>query len=420
MNKKSKSKNSDSAATSNSDQDSLASDFLDALFKPVLQELESQLGFDVDTSGEVTEKKVKKSKKDKVASKAHAEIHISGRIDSFVFGALKETYFDEFKNSHLVLIDGGKNKNFLEKMFSLFLENDPFSDKSNLELFNDSIDLKKFKKNFPMFYSIYETVLTDDHEKKELVAKDDDVYLRTTAVRSTTYDYMSFLKEIMDSPNFSNPLRVFSTDNFIEIFVNQKKSQEGQLDQFLELEEVDQDEGYDDDGEFKYSSQQFDLLNKFDQGGYRFPDLGLHPIAKSKQGSLQLDGFWPIDFFKFVLGDSSELYEGLYSVIHEHYQYERDREIRVVFSNVSKCVFRLDKDLDYKKLMFLRCGLDEGLREYEINYSDDINLFNYIAYDGVLLSPKETIYRDQGIQIGPTLRDGDDDSQPGFCTLFID
>ena len=43
----------------------------------------------------------------------------------------------------------------------------------------------------------------------------------------------------------------------------------------------------------------------------------------------------------------------------------------------SKCVFKIDADLDYEKLMFLRCGLDEGLRNYEINYSDDINLFNY-------------------------------------------
>ena len=70
--------------------------------------------------------------------------------------------------------------------------------------------------------------------------------------------------------------------------------------------------------------------------------------------------------------------------------------------------------------MFLRCGLDEGLRNYEINYGDDINLFNYIAYDGVLLTPEETIFRDKGIQINPTLRDGDDDLQPGFCALFID
>lgn len=419
MNKKAKSKNSNNAATaSHLDQEPLASNVLDALFKPVLEELERQLEEDSNGFEEMSSKK--NHKKDRASSKARTEIHISGRIDSFVFGALKETYFEEYTNSHLFLNDGRKNKDFLEKMFSLFLENTPFSNKTNLEMFNDSVDLKKFKKVCPRFYSIYETVLTGDYEKKELAAEDDDLYLKTTAARSTKYDYYLFLKEIMDSPNFLNPLRIFSTDNFIEIFTNQQKSQEGQLDQFLELKEVDQDEDFDDEGEFKYSSQQSDLLNKFDQGGYRFPDLGLNPIAISKQGSLQLDGFWPIDFFKFVLGDSSELYEGLYSVIHNHYQYKRDREIRVVFSNVSRCVFKLDTNLEYEKLMFLRCGLDEGLRNYEINYGDDINLFNYIAYDGVLLTPEETIFRDKGIQINPTLRDGDDDLQPGFCALFID
>jgi hypothetical protein len=421
MNKKAKSKNSNNvAASSNSNQDPLASDFLDALLKPALQELEKQLEVHVDDIEERAEKQIKKSKKDKAGSKVHTEIHISGRIDSFVFGALKQTYFEEFTNSHLVLKDGGENKNFLEKMFSLFLENDPFSDKSNLEIFNDSINLKKFKKICPEFYSIYETVLTSNFEEKGLVVKDDEVYLKTTAVRLTRYDHYSFLKEIMNSPNFSNPLRVFSSDNFIEIFTARKKSDEGQLDQFLELKQVDQDEDFDDDGEFKYSPQQSNLLNKFDRCGYRFPSLGLYPIAKSKQGSLQLDGFWPIDFFKFVLGDSSELYQGLYSVIHNHYQYKRDREIRVVFSNVSRCVFKINANLDYEKLMFLRCGLDEGMRNSEINYGDDINLFNYIAYDGLLLAPEETVFRDKGIQINPTLRDGDDDLQPGFCALFID
>lgn len=417
MIKKAKSTNSNSAAASNSDQDPLASNLLDALFKSALKELEKELEEGPDGAKEVP---TKKSRKDGAGIKARTEIHISGRIDSFVFGAIKDAYFEEYINSHVVLKDGDKNKDFLEKMFSLFLENSPFSNKSNLEIFNDSIDLKKFKKVCPRFYSIYKTVLTGDYEKKQLVTKDGDVYLKTTAVRSTKYNHYSFLKEIMDSPNFLNPLRVFSTDNFIEIFTSEQKFQEGQLDQFLELKKVDQDEDFDDEGEFKYSPQQSDLLNKFDQGGYRFPDLGLHPIAISKQGSLQLDGFWPIDFFKIALGDSSELYEGLYSVIRNHYQYKKDREIRLVFSNVSRCVFTIAEKLEFEKLMLLRCGMEEELRLDAINYSDDINLFNYLAYDGSLLTPKETIFRDKGITIETTYIEGGEDQQPSFCSLFID
>ena len=122
MNKKTKSKNSNSeAAASNLDQEPLASNLLGALFEPVLKELEMQLEEDTNGLKEVSSKE--KSKKDGISRKAHTEIHISGRIDSFVFGALKETYFEEYTNSHLFLKDGGKKKDFLEKMFSLFLEN---------------------------------------------------------------------------------------------------------------------------------------------------------------------------------------------------------------------------------------------------------------------------------------------------------
>ena len=64
--------------------------------------------------------------------------------------------------------------------------------------------------------------------------------------------------------------------------------------------------------------------------------------------------------------------------------------------------------------------MEEELRLDAINYSDDINLFNYLAYDGSLLTPKETIFRDKGITIETTYIEGDEDQQPSFCSLFID
>lgn len=397
MNKKSKSKNS------NADQDAFASDLLDAIFKPALQELEKELEGDESDAEKLALKKNKKSKKAGAGSKSHTEIQLSGRIDSFVFGVLKDPYFEEFANSHLVLKDGGGNKEFLEKMFSLFLENDPFSDKSNLEIFKDSVVLGKFKKVCPNFHAIYETVLTDDYEKNELVTTNDDVYIKNTAVTSSHYDHFSFLKEILESPNFSNPLRVFSTDNFIEIYKNGEKIDEGQLDQFLKLRQVEyeeDDEDFDEDGNFRYTEKQIESQEKFSKNKFGYPGITLKPVARSKRGSIQYDGFWPNDFFKFVLGDSKELYEEpLYLVIDQHFQYDPSKEVRIDFSNVSRCVFKIDEDLDYEKLMFLRCGLEEDLRQYAINYSDDINLFNYIAYDGLLIPVEETIFRDQGIQI---------------------
>ena len=33
-----------------------------------------------------------------------------------------------------------------------------------------------------------------------------------------------------------------------------------------------------------------------------------------------------------------------------------------------------------------------------INYDDDTNLFNFVAYDGKLIKPEETIFRDKGVR----------------------
>ena len=50
-----------------------------------------------------------------------SEIHISGRIDNFLFGAIKDPYFQEFQNSDQVFKDSSKTKqNFLESFFSIF------------------------------------------------------------------------------------------------------------------------------------------------------------------------------------------------------------------------------------------------------------------------------------------------------------
>ena len=48
----------------------------------------------------------------------NSEIHISGRIDNFLFGAMKDPYFQEFQNSNQVFNDLSKTKeNFLESFF---------------------------------------------------------------------------------------------------------------------------------------------------------------------------------------------------------------------------------------------------------------------------------------------------------------
>ena len=126
-----------------------------------------------------------------------------------------------------------------------------------------------------------------------------------------------------------------------------------------------------------------------------------------------------MDYFKFIMGTSSKLLDQKYwwQNMHKYYQYEFTREVRVLFSNVSKCIFKFPEKIDFEKLIFLRCGLDEVCRSAAINYDDNTNLFNYIAYNGELIKPEETISGDKGIDLQFCL---EPNNHPDFCELFFD
>jgi hypothetical protein len=88
-------------------------------------------------------------------SNNNSEIHISGRIDNFLFGSIKDPYFQEFQNSNQVFNDLSKTKqNFLESFFSLFLENNPFEKKTNLEILMKVLMLINYK-NFVFIFIKY-------------------------------------------------------------------------------------------------------------------------------------------------------------------------------------------------------------------------------------------------------------------------
>ena len=356
--------------------------------------------------------------------KNNSEIHISGRIDNFLFGAIKEPYFQEFQSSDQVFKDSSKTKqDFLQSFFSLFLENNPFEKKTNLEIFNESIDVNKLQKLCPHFYKIYQTVLPESLESKKIVNKDGEAYLKTENIRSTEYDYYSFLEGILDSPSHlsqntnpkvDNQFRVFSNDLFIEIFSDGKKIEEGQLGEVLALKEVE----LDDDFNFKYSQKQKEANDSFNKKKLSYWDVD--PSATTMQNSIRYDGFWPLNYFEFVLGNSPELFDkknNFFAVANNHFKFDRAREVKVIFSNMSKCIFALNEKIDFEKLSFLRCGLDENCRSASINYDDNINIFNFLAYNGELIKPNEIISSDKGIQI--SLTENNDTKQPAFYELFI-
>jgi len=383
----------------------------DKVFDSLLDDIKEA----VDPTGILNEKNNKASDQNK-----SSEIHISGRIDNFLFGKIKKSYFDELEKSGEVFKDNKKdNQLFLEKFFLLFLENDPFSDKTNLQLFEELIDNKKFLQHCPNFYKIYLTVLPDTHENFE-------------EIRSFEYDHYSFLEEVIDSPSHlsqntnpevDNQFRVFSPELFIEVYSEGKKIHESELGKFLELKNI-QDQASDEDSKF-LSEKQKNVLDKLNLNKYACWNIeSWNAVSISKHKSIHYENFWPLDYFKFTMGTSSELLDRkyLWRNYEKHYQYEFKKEVRVTFSNVSKCIFKFPEKIDFEKLSLLRCGKEEICRSEAINYGDDLNLFNFIAYDGKLIKPEETIFRDKGIDLSLTSRNTqyDDNNQPSFFALFID
>jgi hypothetical protein len=360
-----------------------------------------------------------------------SEIHISGRIDNFLFGAMKDPYFQEFQNANQVFKDSSKTKqDFLESFFSLFLENNPFENKTNLEIFNENIDVNKLQKLCPHFYKIYQTVLPESLESKEIVNKDGEAYLKTENIRSTEYDHYSFLEEILDSPSHlsqntnpevDNQFRVFSPELWVEVYSEGKKIHEGELGKFLDLKiknVQDQIMNTEEENNLLTDKQKKALAN-LEENKYSY--LTPNMIAASKRKIVHFENFWPIDFFKFTMGTSSKLLDQKYwwQNMDKHYQYEFTREVRVTFSNVSKCIFKFPEKIDFEKLLLLRCGSDEGCRQEAINYDDDTNLFNFVAYDGKIIKPEETIFRDKGIDILLSSEISQYNQQL-FFVLFID
>ncbi len=364
-----------------------------------------------------------------------SEIHISGRIDNFLFGKIKDPYFEELEKSGNVFKDNKKNNQlFLESLFSLFLENNPFSEKTNLQLFEEVIDIKKFFQYCPNFYKIYLTMLPDIHQNKEVIKKDNELYLKSEEIRSIEYDHYSFLEEIIDSPShlsqntnpdICNQFRVFSPDLFIEIYDKGKKIYDGQLGKFLDLKNIQNEITWTDKDYNLITDKQKNALINLKENKYSYFDVKVgNIVSEGKHKSINYDNFWPIDYFKFTMGKSSKLLDKKYWFQnHEkHYQYEFKKEVRVSFANVSKCIFKFSEKIDFEKLLLLRCGSEEICRSAAINYGDDLNLFNFIAYDGKLIKPEETIFRDKGIDIflSSQITQHITNNQPLFFTLFVD
>ena len=213
-----------------------------------------------------------------------SEIHISGEIDNLLFGYLKDPYYAELEKSiNCFHVAQQTPDDFLKIFFSLFLENDIFSEDTNLQKFEKSIDIVKLERYCPNFFAIYQTILPqeetertlldtsgqenpnpfidmihdtladleketgmfgDEYTKKvqEREKRFDEPMVKTEKIRSTTYTIYTFLEEILDSPShpsqntnpsFDNQLRMFNGSHLIEFYEDGQKIEESTLEEFF-------------------------------------------------------------------------------------------------------------------------------------------------------------------------------------------
>lgn len=396
-----------------------------------------------------------------------SEIHISGEIDNLLFGYLKDPYFAELEKSiNCFHVAQQTPDDFLKIFFSLFLENDIFSEDTNLQKFEKSIDITKLERYCPNFFAIYQTILPqeetertlldtsgqenpnpfidmiqdtladleketgmfgDEYTKKvqEREKRFDEPMVKTEKIRSTTYTIYTFLEEILDSPshplqninpNFDNQLRMFNGSHLIEFYEDGQKIEECTIEEYFkknDQKEIDfefdeekklidfyEDNIPDNSDQVRELTQK--LLNVFSPI-YQFGSK----IYQHKDGSIFYDNGEPTHFINFFFNSLKGYQESIRKKDQfKDIKYYREREVRVQFYNVSKIIYKIPKKIQRNKLAYIIYGiLWENERFKYINYGPSNVAFNYIAYDGIIVKPEETFYRDKGIRIDLTSKD---------------
>ena len=388
-----------------------------------------------------------------------SEIHISGEIDNLLFGYLKDPYYAELEKSiNCFHVAQQTPDDFLKIFFSLFLENDIFSEDTNLQKFEKSIDITKLARYCPNFFAIYQTILPqeetertlldtsvqenpnplidmiqdtladleketgmfgDEYTKKvqEREKRFDEPMVKTEKIRSTTYTIHSFLEEILDSPshpsqntnpNFDNQLRMFNGSHLIEFYEDGQKTAENTLDGldvhkdlYFEYDEVKKTTAFDSiDAEIDMPNDPVhvcEIINKLIN--VISPDTNSGSIRQYKDGSLYFNNYGrPIHFINFFFGSLEGRRDPANFPNHVYefkkIKYHRDREVRVRFYNVSKIIYKIPNKIERSKIAFLIYGTEST--------NGGLGHFNYIAYDGIIIKPEEIFYRDKGISIDLT------------------
>ena len=396
-----------------------------------------------------------------------SEIHISGEIDNLLFGYLKDPYYAELEKSiNCFHVAQQTPDDFLKIFFSLFLENDIFSEDTNLQKFEKSIDIIKLERYCPNFFAIYQTILPqeetertlldtsgqenpnpfidmlhdtladlekespylgDEYTKKiqEREKKFDEPMVKTEKIRSTTYTIHTFLEEILDSPShpsqnndpsFDNRLRMFNGSHLIEFYEDGQKIEESTLEEYFkknDRKEIDFEfdeekkliDFYEDnipDNPDQARELTNKLLNVFSPI-YQFGSK----IYKHNDGSIFYDNGEPIHFINFFFNGLQGYQESILKKDQfKDIKYYREREVRVQFYNVSKIIYKIPEKIQRNKLAYIIYGiLWENERFKYIDYGPSGVAFNYIAYDGIIVKPEEIFYRDKGIRIDLTRKE---------------
>ena len=301
------------------------------------------LGYTITSQTNTTAEKVKESPLAEPQTLKKVNINISGRISNYMFGLLGDDAYAECEKAMSYAIDDDIETigEFVKMYYETTLEGG-----DGMEIFQESIDMDKFKANCPLLSEFLEKVEEGDA------------------------GYLQFYEEILDMA-WRDEVNIIEDDAAITITVDDVEvvAQQKLIDFLGEIEPYIEEE---DDPKAVAMVKAF-----WDKNGAKFnmEDREEHTINKAENGVLQLN--------EWIIPKGLTAYN------------TRERNITVEHDNIVDFDFFLKAvDFDVSKLAFLQFGNASEFHQSELNY-----VGSFLFYDNNIIRPDQNIHRDKGFTL---------------------
>ncbi len=301
------------------------------------------LGYTIISQTNTTTEKVKESPLAEPQTLKKININISGRITNYMFGLLGDDAYAECKKAMSYAIDDDIETigEFVKMYYETTLEGG-----DGLQIFQESIDMDKFKANCPLLSEFLEKVEEGDA------------------------GYLQFYEEILDMA-WRDEVNIIEDDAAITITVDDVEvvAQQKLIDFLGEIEPYIEEE---DDPKAVATTKVF-----WQKYGAKFnmEDRDEHTINKAENGVLQLN--------EWIIPKGLTAYN------------TRERNITVEHDNIVDFDFFFKAaDFDVSKLAFVQFGNASEFHQSELNY-----VGSFLSYDNNIIRPDQNIHRDKGFTL---------------------